>query len=186
LDVLRAVVHALLTMVKTMTVDASRARDVHDPRHDGPSGAVVCRRPLPDVVIDVQRDLFCRCGRLHDSDYQSEHDPVSVFVQLAQRALIAFGDRHDERSPLVLLDRRVARIEHNVREDEGRSIRSALFRRIGHRPNCSGRPSRLTSRGPPDRWWLRGRPPTRPDTADAADMAGPECRPGTRLRADRW
>lgn len=128
LDVLLAVVYALLAMFSTMTVDGSRARYIHDPRHDAPSGAIVSGRPLPNVVIDVQRDLFCRCASLDDSDYQSEYDPVSAFVQLAQRALIASGDRRDECNPFVLLDRRVSRIKHNVAEDEGRSIRSGLFR----------------------------------------------------------
>src|SRR5262249_48302852 len=102
---LRIALAALLSVLEAQAIDRPRARLVHDPaQHRGVRG-VVTRRAPPDVMEDIDRELFSGFPVARDSHDQSEDDAMGHLIERMQRELVASGNRLDERRPGPLRDR---------------------------------------------------------------------------------
>ena len=63
------------------------------------------RRAPPDIVEDVDGELFRGFPVSHDSHDQREDEAMSPLVERMQRELVARSNRLDERCPVLLRDR---------------------------------------------------------------------------------
>ena len=108
-----AAVAALLSALEAQAVDRPRARLVHDPAEHRAVRGVVTRRAPPDVVEDVDGELFSGFPVGRDSHDQREDDAMRPLVERMQRELVARGNRLDERRPVLLRHRSLGLgIEH--------------------------------------------------------------------------
>ena len=100
-----AAVAALLSALEAQAVDRPRARLVHDPAEHRAVRGVVTRRAPPDVMEDVDGELFGGFPVGRDSHDQGEDEAMSPLVERMQRELVARGNRLDERRPVLLRHR---------------------------------------------------------------------------------
>ena len=97
-----AAVAALLSTLEAQAVDRPRARLVHDPAEHRAVRGVVTRRAPPDVMEDVDGELFSGFPVGRDSHDQREDEAMRPLVERMQRELVARGNRLDERRPVLL------------------------------------------------------------------------------------
>src|SRR5689334_777449 len=57
-DLLRAAIDALLALLEPPAIDRARARLIHDPPEHRAALLLIRGRPSPDVMKDVERELF--------------------------------------------------------------------------------------------------------------------------------
>ncbi len=89
----------LLPPFEAQPVDGPGARLVHDPSQDGPVTSVVAGGSSPNIVKDIERQLFGGFPVAGDSHDQCEDEAMRSLVQRVQRELIARGDGLDEPDP---------------------------------------------------------------------------------------
>jgi hypothetical protein len=97
-----AALAALLSALETQAVDRPRARLVHDPAEHRAVRGVVMRRAPPDVMEDIDGELFSGFPVGCNSHNQSEDEAMSHLVERMQRELVARGNRLDKRRPVLL------------------------------------------------------------------------------------
>src|SRR5215467_14127332 len=93
---------ALLSAVEAQAVDCPRTGLIHDPAEHRAVRGVVTRRASPDVMKDVDGELFSGFPVGRDSDDQSEDAAVRHLVECMQRELVTRGNRLDELRPPLL------------------------------------------------------------------------------------
>src|SRR5689334_20548020 len=87
-----AVVSALLTALETEAVDRPRTRLVHDPAKHCAVRRVVPRCAPPDIMEDIDCDLFSGFPVGRDSHNQSKDEPMSHLVEGMKRELVTRGN----------------------------------------------------------------------------------------------
>src|ERR1043166_1818553 len=95
-------VAALLSALETQSVDRARACLVHDPAEHRAISGVVTGCASPNVMKDVDGELFSGFPISGDSHDQSEDGTMSPLVERMKRQLIAPGNALDERRPVLL------------------------------------------------------------------------------------
>ena len=92
---------SLLAAFEAQPVDCARARLIHEPSKYRSTLPVVRRRPPPDVVEHVERDLFCAGLVAENAHDQGEHQTVGTVVERLQGKLIARSNGFDELAPFT-------------------------------------------------------------------------------------
>src|SRR6185503_20883544 len=92
-------VAAFLSAFEAQAIDGARACLVHDPAEHRAVRGVITRRASPNVMEDVDGELFSGFPVRRDSHDQSEDGAMSPLVERMKRELVAPGNRLDERRP---------------------------------------------------------------------------------------
>ena len=92
---------SLLSAFEAQPVDCARARLIHEPSKYRATLSVVRRRSPPDVVEDVERDLFGAGMVAENAHDQGEHQPVGAVVERSQSKLIARSNGFDKLAPFT-------------------------------------------------------------------------------------
>src|SRR6185503_4739196 len=94
-------------------IDRSRSCLVHDPAEHRAVRGVVTPRTSPNIMEDVDGELFSGFPVSRDSQDQSEDGAMSPLIERMKRELVARSNRLDERRPVLLRHRSFGRgIEH--------------------------------------------------------------------------
>src|SRR5688572_17623558 len=132
--ILIAGVEAFLPALEAHAVDRARTRLVQDPPENGAASGLVPRRMSPNVVEDVDRELFRGLPVAGDAHRQRENGPARSIVECVKGNLISGRDSVDEVRPLPLGSRCAvfAGIEHS-REGAWPAAQRAAVRLTAHR-----------------------------------------------------